>query len=117
MSEGCVSLVRALTRTESPPSQSRITPGELSCHLCVILGDLAPVTSEAVIYCQLYSETSEAWASERWCGLRPGASLSTSPSPGDQVTLFTDVGDPGPDLHCVVTVYRLGKMVNTQVVV
>ena len=114
MTEGCVRIFRAYTRSSVSPA----SPGagaEGGQHLGVSLGDLAPVSAEAVICCQLWSERREAWASERWCALRPGA--SSSASAGAQITLFTDVGgsDLGPDLHCVVTVYRLGKIMNQQV--
>ena len=121
MTEGCVRIFRAFTRGCPQPPASPVS--EAGQHLWVSLCDLAPVTSEAVICCQLYSERREAWASERWCALRPGAACSGSPalsaSAGAQSTLFTDVGgggpDLGPDLYCVVTVYRLGRVMNQQV--
>ena len=117
MSEGCVRIFRAYTRgCSQSPASPRVEVGQ---HLWVSLCDLAPVTSEAVICCQLWSERREAWVSERWCAVRPGASspvspaLSGSPASAGQSTLFTDVW--GPDLFCVVTVYRLGKIINQQV--
>ena len=121
MTEGCVRIFRAYTRGCPQPPASTVS--EAGQHLWVSLCDLAPVTSEAVICCQLYSERREAWTSERWCALRPGSACSGSPalsaSAGAQSTLFTDVGgggpDLGPDLYCVVTVYRLGRIMNQQV--
>ena len=78
MSEGCVRIFRAYTRGRS---QSPASPrAEVGQHLWVSLCDLAPVTSEAVICCQLYSERREAWTSERWCALRPGSACSGSPA-------------------------------------
>ena len=121
MTEGCVRIFQAYTRgCSQPPASPRADGGH---HLMVSLCDLAPVSSEAVIVCQLYSQAREVWVSERWCALRPGASCSGSPalsaspaSAGDQSTLFSDVGsDLGGDLYCVVTVYRLGKIMNQQV--
>ena len=121
MSEGCVRIFRAYTRGRS---QSPASPrAEVGQHLWVSLCDLAPVSAEAVICCQLWGERREAWVSERWCAVRPGASspvspaLSGSPASAGQSTLFTDVWGPdlGPDLYCVVTVYRLGKIMNQQV--
>ena len=121
MTEGCVRIFRAYTRgCSQPPASPRADGGQ---HLMVSLCDLGPVSSEAVICCQLYSSGREVWVSERWCALRPGAACSGSPalsaspaSAGDQSTLFTDVGpELGGDLYCVVTVYRLGKIMNQQV--
>ena len=105
MDEGCVNIFRAYTRHVSPHQLA--TRGLVNHHVYLSLGDLH--VSDTVIYCQLYSERRDTWVSERWCNARSVA--------GGQHTLFTDVGgsDQTSDLFCVVTVYRLGKIVNQQV--
>ena len=83
-------------------------PGQpvVSHHLAVWLGEVAG--PDWLLYCQLYSDSRECWVSERW-------SYSSS-SPSSPSTLFTDVviSEAGPDLHLVVSLYRLGRMTTSQ---
>ena len=110
MDEGCVNIFRAYTRHVPPAAHQPPTRGLVNHHVYLSLGDLH--VPDTVIYCQLYSERRDTWVSERWCNARSAA--------GGQHTLFTDVSgsagsDQGPDLFCVITIYRLGKIVNQQV--
>ena len=107
MDEGCVNIFRAYTRHATPSAHPHPARGLVNHHVYLSLGDLH--VADTVIYCQLYSERRDTWISERWCNARSPA--------GGQHTLFTDVGgsDHGQDLFCVITIYRVGKIVNQQV--
>ena len=102
MPADCVSIYRALSRP--PPLAPPAAAAAVTRHLMLRVTDTSADSSAQLIYCQLYSERRDAWVSERWCGGGGGA--------GGGVTLFTDVGgaEAAEDLHCVVTVCRLGKI-------
>ena len=110
MSSDCVTTIfRAQTRRcqqgGESPAVSSPSP-HLSHHLAVWLREVAG--PDWVLYCQLYSERRDCWLSERWTY---SSSSSSSPS-----TLFTDLvpGEAGPDLHLVLSLYRLGRMTASQ---
>ena len=105
MSEGCVTIFRSHTRRCHQASPASPGPA-MSHHLAVMLEEVAG--PDWLLYCQLYSERRDCWVSERW-----SYSSSSSSSPA---TLFTDVvpGEAGPDLHLVVSLYRLGRMTTSQ---
>ena len=100
MSEGCVTIFRSLSPRSDQVRGRSVVQHQLAVSLA---GEVAG--PEWLLYCQLYSERRDSWVSERWCS-----------SPSHQATVFTDVGgaDSGSDLHLVVSVYRLGRIVPNQ---
>ena len=110
MSSDCVTTIfRAQTRRcqqageSGGPGRSQVSS---SHHLAVWLREVAG--PDWLLYCQLYSERRDCWVSERW------AYSSSSSSPPS--TLFTDLvpSEAGPDLHLVLSLYRLGRMTASQ---
>ena len=108
MPADCVSIYRALSRP--PPLAPPAAAAAVTRHLMLRVTDTSADSSAQLIYCQLYSERRDAWVSERWCG--GGAGSGAGGGTGGGATLFTDVGgaEAAEDLHCVVTVCRLGKI-------
>ena len=103
MSEGCVTLFRAHSRVCGDGGEEARGRSVVSHHVEVSLVGESP-GPDWLVYCQLYSEKAETWVSERW---------SSSSSSTQQRTVFTEVGggEAASDLHLVVSVYRLGRIV------
>ena len=106
---GCVDIYRAYTsgreaRTSGRREQRRLAL--VNHHLAARLEEVGPGPwlEDSLLYCQLYSERRACYVSERWCvpQVRKG-----------RHTVFLDLGsqDHCLDLHLVVQVHRVGKMV------
>ena len=111
MDESCVNIFRAYAHNipDDPPHITRgLPPNIVNHHLYLNICEVASAP-DIVIYCQLYSERRDTWVSERWCNARSQMS-------GSQQTIFTDIGGPefASDLHVVISVFRLGRIVNNQ---
>ena len=105
---GCVDIYQAYTwrRGMRGPRKEEKRLALTNHHLAARLTDVGPGSwlEETGLYCQLYSERQSCYVSERWCVplLRKGPQ-----------TIFLDLGsqDQCLDLHIVVQVYRIGKIV------
>ena len=113
MEESCVKIFRTYAEN-LPDGAQHITRGLptniINHHLHLNISDVTPgPTPDTVIYCQLYSERRDTWVSERWCNARSQLS-------GSQQTIFPDIGglEFSSDLHVVISVFRLGRIVNNQ---
>ena len=103
---GCVDIYKAYTggRRGSRRKEERV--GLTNHHLAARLEEVGPGPwqEETLLYCQLYSERRASYVSERWCVplVRRGPQ-----------TVFLDLGsqDHCLDLHLVVQVHRLGKII------
>ena len=105
---GCVDIYKAFTlgRGRGAGRREERRLALTNHHLAARLEEWSPgpLLEETVLYCQLYSERQAAYVSERWClpQLRKGLQ-----------TVFLDLGsqDQCLDLHLVVQVHRIGKIV------
>ena len=105
---GCVDIYQAYThrRGMRGPRKEERRLALTNYHLAAQLVDVGPGPwlEETLLYCQLYSERQSCYVSERWCVplLRKGPQ-----------TIFLDLGsqDQCLDLHLVVQVHRIGKIV------
>ncbi|XP_023349268.1 dedicator of cytokinesis protein 3 [Eurytemora carolleeae] len=111
--DSCVNLYNAYTRASRSsvgPTGGRGDDGNLgNQHLHSVLVEVGGQTwiEDILIYCQLYSERKGDFVSERWFVNH------SRPKPGG---LFLDLGgvDLCLDLHLVVLVYRVGRILNQE---
>eukprot|EP00092_Neocalanus_flemingeri_P009289 GFUD01009995.1.p1 GENE.GFUD01009995.1~~GFUD01009995.1.p1 ORF type:complete len:1824 (+),score=321.37 GFUD01009995.1:199-5472(+) len=116
--EGCVNIFNAYVKNKTADSVKLGMPGKISTekrssllnhHLHLRLDEAVSGQwlDDTVLYCQLYSERKPGFVSERWCVplIRKGPQ-----------TVFIDLGslDQCLDLHLVVQVFRIGKIVQPE---